>query len=95
MKLETILHKLCCPFDKSDLDLTIITQDEDKNIIEGILKCADCRRVYPIVSGIPIMTPDQYRETNLEQPLFEKWSQYLGNDKVKEFRLIEQNQVDP
>lgn len=94
MKLETILNKLCCPFDKNDLQLTVITQDEERNILEGILKCTDCRRVYPIVSGIPIMTPDNYRETSLEQPLFEKWSQYLGNNNVEEFRLIEKEQTE-
>lgn len=93
MKLETILNKLCCPFDKSDLELTVITQGEENIILEGILKCKTCQRVYPIVSGIPIMTPDQYRESSLEQPLFEKWSQYLENGKIDSFKLIEEEQT--
>ncbi|HLS12833.1 MAG TPA: Trm112 family protein [Flavobacteriaceae bacterium] len=73
MKLETILNKLCCPFDKADLTLDIVTQDIDKNILEGILSCIECKRIYPIVKGIPIMNPDEYREFDMEKPMLEKW----------------------
>lgn len=85
MRIETI-EKLCCPFDKSDLKLRIITKDDQTNILEGILSCADCKRVYPIVAGIPIMNPDEYRDFEREQPMLEKWEQYLEaklNDEVK------------
>ncbi len=85
MKIETI-NKLCCPFDKNDLDLTVVTKDTRENIIEGMLICKECKRIYPIVSGIPIMSPDEYREFKLEQPLLEEWT----NNRVSEnFRLIE------
>jgi len=77
MQLDTILHKLCCPFDKSDLDLDPIMSDEENNIIEGILTCKSCRRVYPIISGIPIMTPDEFREESLEKTILQKWQQFL------------------
>lgn len=92
MKLETLLNKLCCPFDKSDLSLKIITQDEQDNILEGILSCGECKRVYPIVSGIPIMTPDEFREPALEEPMFEKWERFLEGGKVKNFRLTERKE---
>jgi uncharacterized protein YbaR (Trm112 family) len=72
MKLETI-KKLCCPFDKSDLILKPIAGDERNNIFEGILICSECNRIYPIVSGIPIMSPDEYRDFKLEQPMLENW----------------------
>lgn len=56
MNYNTIKEKLCCPFDKSDVDLQVITvNDETKEVIEGILTCEECRRVYPIISGIPII----------------------------------------
>ncbi|AWL09696.1 hypothetical protein G9H64_12805 [Aquirufa nivalisilvae] len=84
MKLETI-NKLCCPFDQEDLQLTIITKDIQENIVEGVLVCSSCKRVYPIVSGIPIMSPDEYREFKLEQPLLER----LTKEKVSDnFRLM-------
>lgn len=89
MKLNTIINKLCCPFDKGDLDLKIISQDLEENIIEGILSCKECKRVYPIVRGIPIMSPDEYREFELEKPLLEKWQHHLEGKKVENFRLIE------
>lgn len=85
MRIETI-KKLCCSFDKSDLQLTVVTKDTQENILEGILFCHECKRVYPIVSGIPIMSPDEYREFQLEQPLLQRWTE----NKVSEtFRLIE------
>lgn len=90
MKYETIKNKLCCPFDKSDLDLQVINiNNETKEVAEGILTCKDCRRIYPIISGIPIMVPDEFREKKLEQPLFEKWKSFVDGKEVKDFKLID------
>jgi len=72
MKLNTIA-KLCCPFDKQDLQLRILAQDLDQNVIEGILSCKTCQRNYPIIYGVPIMAPDEYRQTALEQPVIDRW----------------------
>lgn len=88
MKPETI-NKLCCPFDKADLSLQIITQDLEKNILEGLLSCKQCNRYYPIIKGIPIMSPDEYREFDLEQPVIESWNHHLQGKELKNFRLIE------
>jgi len=88
MKPETI-NKLCCPFDKADLALQIITQDIEKNILEGLLSCKQCHRYYPIIKGIPIMSPDEYREFNLEQPVIESWNYHLQDKELKNFRLLD------
>ncbi|MCQ6956337.1 Trm112 family protein [Mucilaginibacter aquariorum] len=72
MKLNTIA-KLCCPFDKHNLQLRILAQDFDQNVIEGILSCKTCQRNYPIIYGVPIMAPDEYRQTALEQPVIDRW----------------------
>jgi uncharacterized protein YbaR (Trm112 family) len=88
MKIETI-EKLCCPFDKAELELTIITKDLEGNIIEGYLFCKECKRIYPIVSGIPIMSPDEYREFKLEQPLLERLTKSNVSDT---FRLTQNNE---
>lgn len=89
MRYELIKDKLCCPFDKSDLSLEIITLDEEQSkVIEGILSCGACQRVYPIIHGIPIMNPDEFREKSLEQPLLDKWQNQLGGKKVENFKLI-------
>lgn len=82
MKLETI-NKLCCPFDKADLSLQIITQEVSKNILEGILSCKQCNRYYPIIKGVPIMSPDEYREFDLEQPVIESWTNLLEEKELK------------
>ena len=88
MRPETI-KKLCCSFDKADLELTIIKQTIEGNIEEGYFTCAECKRIYPIVKGIPIMSPDEYRESRLEQPLLEKWKAQLNGKRVENFRLLE------
>jgi uncharacterized protein YbaR (Trm112 family) len=85
MNIETI-KKLCCPFDKAELELTTITKNLEGNIIEGYLFCNECKRIYPIISGIPIMSPDEFREFKLEQPLLERWT---NGDVSDTFRLIQ------
>jgi uncharacterized protein len=94
MRIETI-QKLCCPFDKGDLELTTITKETTGNITEGWLSCDDCKRIYPIVKGIPIMSPDKYREFKLEQPLYEKWQSHLKGKAVENFRLLESDAQMP
>jgi uncharacterized protein len=87
MRLETI-NKLCCPIDRQDLELTIITRDTEGKILQGFLNCKECKRLYPIVHGIPIMSPDEYREFKLELPLLEKWKHHLRGRTVENFRLV-------
>ena len=90
MRQETI-KKLCCPFDKAEINLTVITQDIENNIIDGFLTCNECKRIYPIVKGIPIMSPDEYRELKMEQPLIEKWKHHLKGKSYENFRLVAGN----
>lgn len=87
MRPETI-KKLCCPFDKEDLTLTEITKEINGNILEGFFVCTNCRRLYPIVKGIPIMSPDEFREFKLEQPLLERWEKHLNGHSFANFRLV-------
>lgn len=81
---RTTIDKLCCPFDKSDLKIKIIAQDLDDNIHEGVLTCDECNRYYPIINGIPIMNPDEYRELPLERAALTQQSteQYLKPPKA-------------
>lgn len=85
-----LIKKLCCPFDKSGLKLTIITKDTEGNILEGFFHCPECNRIYPVIKGIPIMNPDEYREFKLEQPLMERWSKHLDGRINSEFRLVKE-----
>jgi uncharacterized protein YbaR (Trm112 family) len=82
MKLNTI-EKLCCPFDKHELQLQILARDLAENIIEGILSCTTCQRKYPIIYGVPIMAPDEYRRIELEQPVVDRWKLDYGLDPVR------------
>ncbi len=51
-----ILDILCCPVCKGDLSLSVAEENE-KEILEGILTCAVCRVDYPIHEGIPNLLP--------------------------------------
>jgi len=84
MKLKTI-EKLCCPFDKADLILQVLVKDTTQNVLEGILTCSTCNRKYPIVYGVPIMAPDEYRQIKLEQPVMEQWKLEHG---ITDTRLL-------
>jgi uncharacterized protein YbaR (Trm112 family) len=55
-----ILDILCCPVCKGDLILTVAEENE-KEILEGILRCDACRVDYPIHEGIPNLLPQNTR----------------------------------
>lgn len=73
---QSLLNKLACPFDKGDLSIKVFKKDQEE-ILEGVLTCKHCQRYYPIIYGIPIMSPDEYREISRELPLIEKWGESL------------------
>ena len=85
---HTLIKKMCCPFDKHDLELKIFAKDTEENIMEGMLTCSHCKRYYPIVYGVPIMSPDEYRELSLEKPLLERWKSQLTDSSTEGFRLL-------
>lgn len=70
----SFLKKLVCPFDKEELDVKILQQENDE-IQQGVMTCRKCQRYYPIVQGIAVMSPDEYRQFSLEKPLLEKWGE--------------------
>lgn len=84
----SLIDKLACPFDKHDLDLLIHKQQDD-NIMEGVFTCPVCQRYYPIIHGIPIFSPDKYREEELERPLLDRWGLNLEKAEGPEgFRIL-------
>ena len=84
---KSLLDKLCCPVDKNELQHRIFKEDENKDIREGLLTCSECGRYYPIIHGLPIMTPDEYREKSLEEPILQKWGLMLDQAKPDMFLL--------
>jgi len=79
----SLAEKLCCPIDKHDLEIKIITQNDEGEIIEALLSCPECRRYYPVIYGVPIMTPDEYRDKTIEAPTLKRWSKVLGEPVTK------------
>ncbi|WP_394991957.1 Trm112 family protein [Emticicia sp.] len=85
---KNFLQKLCCPFDKSDLNIQVFTKKENGDIHEGLMSCPDCKRQYPIVFGVPIMAPEEYRESKSELSFYQKWQSQL-NEETKKYLQLE------
>jgi uncharacterized protein YbaR (Trm112 family) len=58
---ESLMEIICCPIDKSDLELEIEERDGEE-IVSGTLTCTECGEVYPIEDGIPNLLPPDMRE---------------------------------
>lgn len=84
---ESFAKKLCCPIDKSDLDMKIFVKHDDGEIIEALMTCTSCSRYYPVIYGIPIMTPDEYRDRAIEGETLKKWGLNLEGRKEGTFFL--------
>lgn len=90
---KNFAKKLCCPIDKHDLDMKVFVKHEEGEIIEALLTCNECGRYFPVIYGVPIMTPDEYRDKSLEAPVLKKWNLSLPDDQPGRF-LLEENQKE-
>lgn len=88
---EQLLEKLCCPIDKHDLDTNIFNETEEGEILEGLLTCPQCNRYFPVIYGIPILIPDEYRDESLEKPLLKKWGFELTKAEDSELPLLKES----
>ncbi len=59
---EDLMDIICCPLDKSDLELDVTQRDDEGEIIEGRLVCSECGEEYPVEEGIPNLLPPDMRE---------------------------------
>ena len=53
---RSLMDILCCPVCKGDLTLQV-DEENEKEILEGVIRCAACRVEYPIHEGIPNLLP--------------------------------------
>lgn len=71
--------------DKHELKITIFTETKDGQILEALMSCPRCSRYFPVIYGIPILLPDEYRDKTLEEPLLKKWGFTLRESDGREF----------
>ena len=87
--------KLCCPIDKHDLEIEVFVQNEESGeILEALMTCPRCNRFFPVIYGIPIMIPDEYRDKSLEEPLLKKWGYSLEEGTAEEGRFLLEEKRD-
>lgn len=53
---RSLMDIICCPVCKGDLVLSVDRENE-REILEGELRCTACRVTYPIHDGIPNLLP--------------------------------------
>lgn len=90
---ESFAEKLCCPIDKQDLDMRVFVKHEDGEIIEAVLTCPKCSRYFPVIYGIPIMSPDEYRDKAIEAPTLKKWGLRLKGSEPEKYLLEKDNKT--
>ena len=59
---ESLMDVLCCPMDKSELELEVDDRADDEEILAGTLVCSECGERYPIEDGIPNLLPPDMRD---------------------------------
>lgn len=59
---ESLMDVLCCPMDKSELELSVDDRADDGEIIAGTLECTECGEQYRIEDGIPKLLPPDMRD---------------------------------
>lgn len=84
-----LYRKLACPYDKSfPLELSVFRLAGEA-IMQGLLECPSCERYFPVIGGIPVLLPDEYRDPALEMPFLLHWRSVIGErlDRGEGFRI--------
>lgn len=53
--------------DARETPLELCRDCVNRDIVEGIIVCTNCGRWYPIISGIPVMVNDRYRNAKEDE----------------------------
>ena len=85
MRVE-LLNILRCPSCRKPLSIREISQKEGEEIITGKLFCKECKRLYPIVSGVPEILDDcdenTFRTARSYNLAYNLWWKYKLADAV-------------
>lgn len=66
---------------KLELALTFLNAYKQRiEVDQGLLRCSQCQRWFPIVEGIPQMLPDNLRNEKKELEFLAKWQDQLPGD---------------
>ncbi len=71
-----LLDILSCPIDKYN-KLELYELEYSKEIEYGVLYCSKCSRFYPIINTIPILLPDNLRNSKEDIEFLKRWRDKL------------------
>jgi uncharacterized protein YbaR (Trm112 family) len=70
---------------KIELDLNFLNAYKQRvEVEEGLLRCPQCKRWYPIVETIPQMLPDNLRHQKKDLEFLSKWQERISGDIARE-----------
>ena len=81
---------LACPICKNPNLELIIIEEENQEVVIGLIFCNECFRYYPIKSTIPIMLPDDLRKQDEDLNFLKTHQKVIPSDvlnKGKPFSL--------
>lgn len=76
---EMLVRILVCPDCREKLQLVDvhvkrlnINEHDFEEIWEGALICSECKRIFPIIDGIPWLYPKELKREDIEEEFFKK-----------------------
>lgn len=84
-----LYQKLACPYDKAAPLALSVFRLSGEAISQGLLECPRCERYFPIIGGVPVLLPDEYRDPALEMPFLQHWRSRIGErlERGRGFRI--------
>ena len=80
---KKMLDILACPICKHHPLEELDINENDDDVVEGVLFCTECSRFYPIIDEIPIMLPDELRKKEDDLEFLRRNSESLPEKIVK------------
>ena len=75
-----LMEILACPTDKNAPLSLLEFESKGDIVVSGLLVCGKCGRFYPIVDEIPIMLPDELRDSDQDDAFIKKWQDKIPRD---------------
>lgn len=75
---KKLVEDIACPGCHSDLACTIF-EEEHQEILSGVLQCASCRQLFPVIAGIPclLLAPSNEMYRDIHEAFYQKFHDRL------------------
>ena len=87
MRIQLTRHLACVKHSerKRNLSLDMLESSNGNECTEGFLKCEECRQLYPLIDGIPLLLEDVAEYVSTRPSLLGKWILSSKTSTMKEY----------